>query len=162
MINSTTQEEPANTVSVRRNKARKSLTSSSKKQETGAVNSQRMIRQDSTPSKPSERRSRSALRERPQQSERDNCEGCIEVVDTVTATGEKVTRILCSKRLIVMAPANKAQQKKVHFNEKVRFNEKAVRVGGERKKRRGLQRVSFFGATVILTPTTQSRTRKCR
>lgn len=68
-INSTRQEEPANTVPARRKKARKSLP---KKQETRAVNPRRKTRQDSSPSKPSDRKSRSTPPKRRQQSKRDN------------------------------------------------------------------------------------------
>jgi hypothetical protein len=46
-------------------------------------------------------------------AEPNSCaEECIEVVDAVTDIGKRITRILSPKRLKV-APANKAQQKKV-------------------------------------------------
>ena len=135
MINSTTQEEPANTVvPARRNKASKSITSSLKKQETRISKTKPENGWETA-------------------GPTNSCVGCIEVVDAVTATGKRVARIFSSKRPMMMAPVDKAQQKKVHFIEKM------VRAGGER---RGLPSVCFFGATVTLTPTTQSSTRKSR
>jgi hypothetical protein len=223
MVHSTTQKEPANTVPARRKEARKSLPSSSKKQETRAVNPKRKTRKDSTRSLPmateintadgagvSETKlHRLAVKSEPKKSkdsvmymcdgdkespevnikgktaskarvhrekkkmkarematssktepeensketaEPNSCaEECIEVVDAVTGTGKRITRILSPKRLKV-APANKAQQKKVRLVEMV------AQGAGWRKKR--TDGGFFRGAPVTLTPTTQERTRE--